>query len=97
MTRTDAQNRYFRGVIVPAIAKAMNIKDHGIVAGIIKGLPEVSYLLREISDDKKFFRIKSTKELSTVEFEDLMSIFRWWACKTFKLIIPLPNGEPVSD
>ena len=93
--RSNQQNRYFRGVVVPMIGEVMGESNLDYVADEIKKLDEVSSVMRHYCSDKddKAYRIKSTTELSTKEWEDFMSIVRMWASKFYGTYIPEPNEE----
>lgn len=91
--RSNPQNRYFRGVVVPMVAEAMGERNHEHVAELLKGLEEAGPIMREYYDfgNTKIYRIKSTTELTTVQWEELMSIYREWGSTFLKIYIPEPN------
>ncbi|RTK93083.1 hypothetical protein EKI60_06615 [Candidatus Saccharibacteria bacterium] len=96
--RSNQQNRYWRGVVVPMVAEAMGESNHDYVADEIKKIPEVSGVMRHYCSNKddKAYRIRSTTELSTAEWEVFMSSVRMWASKFYSIFIPEPN-ESVQE
>ena len=81
--RTNPQNRYYFGVLIPIIAEwSGNKKD------------EVhEYLKAKFLFDKsgKIPRIKSTTELSTKEFSKYWEEITLFFAESFQVVIPAPN------
>ena len=72
--RSDPENRYFHGVILPILAEY------------------TGYTIDEMKGVVKFkFNIKSTADLTTVEFEKFCSDIRAWASRDLGCYIPEPN------
>lgn len=96
--RSNNQNRYFRGVVVPMFADAMGESNHDYVADELKKLAEVAGIMRDYCSDKdpEAYRIKSTTELSTVQWEELMRILRMFGSSFYQIYIPEPN-EPQME
>jgi len=82
-SRSNNQNRYYWGVVVTMLSD------------------ETGYSTDEMHDalrmlflqdrTKKIPTIKSTTDLSTVEFEDYLAKIRQWAAETLNCVIPDPN------
>lgn len=97
--RSNQQNRYWRGVVVPMYAEAMGESDEKYVAQELKKLDVVSGIMRSYCSDKdpEAYRIKSTTELTTKEWEELMAILRTFASKFYHIYIPEPNETLVNQ
>ncbi len=88
--RTRNQEGYWRGAIIPMIA------DHtGQSEEAIEGILEFKFLevTEEIAPGIIERRIRSTKELNTVEMNNLIERSRKWAWDTFELDIPDPEPK----
>lgn len=82
--RSNEQNRYYWGVVVRIIS------DH------LGYTPEEAHTALRghfltVLTDKTLPLIKSTTDLSTVEFEAYMTKIREWASIEFQMYIPEPN------
>ena len=87
--RSNPQNRYYRGVVVPIIADFMGESTdyvHGILA----------HMFLKVIDDRGFERVRSTADLNTTEFEQYTENCRRFGMAEFGLHIPLPNEAPES-
>jgi hypothetical protein len=88
--RTEQENRYYYGVIIPIVAEEIGEEDKDIVHS----------WLQIAVDHKKTIGGHDvplgTSELSTVEFEDYASRARMFASKFLNVYIPLPN-EGIRD
>jgi len=83
--RTTRENAYYWGVVIKVLSEEWGYWED-----------EVHDLLREQflkvhPDDGKPAYIKSTKRLSTVEFEDYLANIRMWASSEHGIFVPLPN------
>ena len=84
--RSLAENNYYWGVVIPIISEWSGFT------------PEETHLalkeqfLSEFDRAHGLMRMKSTADLSTVEFEKYMSNIRMWAADQGQFI-PLPNEE----
>jgi len=82
-TRSNEQNKYYWGVVLPLIAQWMG------------DTPESTHdalrmlFLKDIS--KRLTRIKSTTELTTSQFEEYMKNIREYMAIEYNVYIPLPN------
>lgn len=91
--RTNAENRYYRGVIVPLIKAGLkDATGESYNADQVHDLLKTRYLTHwEILGDTRIQRIKSTTELSTVEMETYLEQCRGFALEYLGVTIPLPN------
>lgn len=86
--RSTEQNRYYFGVVVPLIGKAIGEEDNETVHEMLKA--EFNYEILVIGD-REMRKPKSTAKLETKEFSDFMEKVRMWAAKFLELYIPDPN------
>lgn len=86
--RTRNQEGYWRGVVIPMIAEYTSQSED-----TIEGILEYKFLevTEEISTGVIERRIRSTKELNTVEMNNLIERSRKWAWDMFELDIPDPE------
>lgn len=77
--RSNPQNRYFHGVVLPILADYTGYTQDEMKAVV-----------------KWKFKVKSTAELTTAEFEKFMSDVRMWASAELACFVPEP-GEMVND
>jgi len=84
--RSNQQNRYFHGVVVKMLTD--DLWGDGDYEGMKRALAEM--LLSTVDEKHGLKRIKSTTELSTVEWEDYMVKCRHFG-DTMHICIPLPN------
>ena len=83
--RSLQQNKYYWGVMIPILGNYFGM-THNETHEALKW-----HFLRK--EDKKIPTIRSTTDLSTVEFEEYMKQVRVWASEEFGTYIPQPN-EP---
>lgn len=85
--RTDAQNKYYWGVIVDLLIEHTG-HDKEDIHTFLKGehIPKVNILGRDVP--------ASTKRMSTQEFEQYASRIRMWASRELQVYIPEPNEAP---
>lgn len=86
--RSSEQNRYYFGVVVPAIAKKIGEPDLEAVHEMLKA--EFNYEMLVIGD-REMRKPKSTAKLETMEFAQYMEKVRMWAAQFLELYIPDPN------
>lgn len=84
--KSNRQNRYYRGVVVPLIAEECGYtpdKCHGVLS--LKFFKEI--------DENGVEYIKSTKlsEWKTMDWENKMSEIRQWASEFLNVFLPKPN------
>lgn len=95
--RSDNQNRYYWGVVVPMIQAG--IKDMGDVAGTdeVHELLKARFLGRDKIDQgtgEFLYRLPgSTASLSTVEFLEYIAHCQQFAAEYLGVIIPDPDGN----
>ena len=98
--RSNPQNKYYFGVIVPIFQNCIKVEW-----GEILSIEEVHNFLKtncnyeeKVSDDGLIVRtIKSTTENTTVDQENFHSLCRTLANDFFNTEIPLPNTEMMLD
>ena len=81
-------------IIVKKFKKQRSIPENSYFHGVVIPLlaDELGYTHQEMKGIIKWvFKVKSTADLDTVAFEDLMVKVRQWASVEFKFYIPLPN------
>lgn len=83
--RSNEQNKYYWGVVVQILSDEIGYTPDEIHDELR------SRFLREHGD--KIDRIKSTTELSTVEFEDYVTQIKQFASIDLNIYIPDPNDE----
>lgn len=85
--RSIDQNRYYWGVVVKMIAEERG-EDRDSVHRFLK-----TKFLRIVAefDGNEFDYVRSTKSLSTTEWEEYMRKCRQWATMELGLFIPKPN------
>lgn len=89
--RSIQENRYYWGVVIQTIADHFKIDDRDFIHDSLRFrfLSDLSPLL--------LWGAKSTKVLSTSEFEDYMTNIRNWAWESHKLQILKPNEVIMND
>ena len=95
--RGTQQNRYYWGVVVKIVKSGL--KETGF--NEYRSDESVSDLLKfrflkvkEVSEyGEELERVKSTTELTTIEFEEYLEEIRQWAAEFLNVQIPLPNEE----
>jgi len=86
--RSLNQNKFYFGVVVPAIGSAMGEDDIEAVHAMLKF--ELNYYVAVIG--KKEVRIPlSTSDLTTDEFEKYLEKVRRWASEFLSLYVQTPN------
>jgi len=84
--KTDKENKYFRGVVVPIIAKHCGYTDDKMF-----GILQVKFFLYEDEKGEKYIRSTRLEEWKTIEWEEKMSKIRQWASEFLHLFVPKPN------
>lgn len=86
-TRSNQQNRYWWGVVVPLIAEHLGYTNDEMHEAL-----KYKFLRLEAeSAPADLPKIRSTASLNTKEFTDLIENVITWAGSEFGLQIPLPN------
>jgi hypothetical protein len=84
-SRSAQQSRYYFGVIVAILGDEWGYKRDEMHAAL------AHKFLGSVDENTGLMRIKSTKDLSTVEMEDYLASIREWASLEYRILIPLPN------
>lgn len=104
--RSNEQNRYWFGVVIPLIQAALlslgNAMSKESVHEALKyWLSEMrpDLLIDEITVDGETVlpRLKSTTELSTVQFMELVETAQQWAAENLDIQIPSPDEQITPD
>ena len=91
--RSSQQNRAYFGIVVEMIGNELGYdreEMHKALAGKFLGYDEVKI------GDEKILVPKSTKDLSTVEFNEYYAKIQRWAATFLNMNIPDPNEETVT-
>lgn len=95
--RSNPQNRFYHGCVVPCIKYAMESKGF-----FINNTEQVHELLKykflkgemlNVSTGELIETIGSTTRLSTIDFEDYLTKIRKWASEYLDCIVPMPNEQ----
>lgn len=96
--RSLSQNSYYWGVVLPMITEEISGKEQGMIDEmIVRQIHEemkirfLSYEVESKIDKSKLTFTKTTKELSTSEFENYLEQVRRFARNELGINIPLPN------
>jgi hypothetical protein len=95
--RSERQNNYYWGVVIPIMQNTMLDIGNPMDIEDIHLMLRVKFLKQTISINEETGevaeRVKSTTELSTIEFMDFVAKVRFWAIDFFGVEIPEPNEE----
>ena len=93
--RSNKQNRYFHGVVLPMIAEEMGEWDSEHVKDYLKEKFLFNYEVVTTKHGVKFEakKLGHTSDLDTKEMESFIEKIRFWARDFLKLDIPEPNEE----
>ena len=83
--RSNSQNAYYWGVVVQTLSE-----ETGHFPDEIHEAMKLKFL-RKHCDKLKLDSVRSTTDLSTVEFEEFMAQIRMFAAADLNITIPLPN------
>lgn len=93
--RSNPQNRYYHGCVIPSIKHAMEAKGFFVQSSeIVHELMKVKFLKGEIinvATGEIIETIGSTTKLNTLDFENYLEQVRAWAASYLDCIVPLPN------
>jgi len=99
--RTNPQNRFYWGVVVPLIRQGLNDLGHYftdsqahefIKQHVADNYPEV--IIEEINlNGLVSRRIRSTSELTTSQFMDFNEVINQFAADYLNIVIPSPNEQ----
>lgn len=94
--RSNQQNRYYWGVVVPLMKKGLNDLGHELTEDDIHEYIKSKFNPQAITleDTGEYFSFgRSTTELNTSEFMDMLASIQQFAAEILNVIIP----DPVSD
>ncbi|TAK57855.1 MAG: hypothetical protein EPO24_09310 [Bacteroidetes bacterium] len=83
--RSDQQNRYYWGVIIKILSTFFGYEEEEMHEAL-----KMKFLLVHGGDGKPD-TIRSTRKLTTVEFNDYIDKVIRWAAKEFNVVLPDPN------
>ena len=81
--RSNPQNRYYWGVVINLLCETTGYTP--------EEMHEALKMLFLKDNTRKIPTLRSTTELTTIEFEDFLEGVRVWAASELNCIIPLPN------
>lgn len=84
-SRSAAQSRYMWGVVIAILADEFGYTKDEMHAAL------AHKFLGSVDEKTGLMRIRSTKDLSTVEMEEYLASIREWASLKYRILIPLPN------
>jgi hypothetical protein len=89
------QNGYYWGVVIPALVNYYHDQSVKLNKPEMALTPDqvhegIKFLFLNEGTFTKFSKIKSTKDLNTLEWESLMQQIRDWAMEEYHLYIPEP-------
>jgi hypothetical protein len=90
-TRSAQQSRYYFGVVVAILGEDLGYQRDEMHAAL------AHKFLGSVDEQTGLMRIRSTKDLSTVEFEEYMTRVREWAGQDLGILVPLPNEYLISE
>lgn len=93
--RTSQQNRFYHGVVVVIVANCMHEAGYVMTNEDVHDMLRVRFLKETICVNEEtgdyIERIKSTTELSTVEFMEYVQSIVQWVAEFFGTVIPDPE------
>lgn len=90
-SRSAQQSRYYFGVVVAILGEELGYTRDEMHAALSH------QFLGSVDEQTGMMRIRSTKDLSTAEFEEHMTRIREWAGLNYRIEIPLPNEYLIRD
>jgi hypothetical protein len=87
--RSLSQNSYYHGVIVYRLAMEFGYDEPSMHEAL-------KWQFLRVEDRGPIPTVRSTTDLSTVEFEDYLSRIREWASMEFGIVLPLPNEVEIA-
>ena len=96
--RSNQQNRYFHGVLIPLVQEGLIDAGWNEAKSFewTKDFIKLNCLLREYVNDKTGEvkqSIGRTSELTTSEFMDMIETIAQWASENLSIYIPMPNEQ----
>jgi len=81
--RSNEQNRYYWGVVIKLLSEHIGYIDEEMHEAL-----KLKFLR---DDSRKIPTLRSTTDLTTIEFEEYLEKIRIWAAQELNCYIPLPN------
>lgn len=99
-TRSNEQNRYYWGVIIPMVYEALQgMTEEDIDKLDVHEVLKRRFLLNDVPitiEKERIFYTRSTKSLTTVGAEQYFSDIRNWASVYLHIYIPEPNEVSIE-
>lgn len=83
-SRSNNQNKYYWGVVIAILSDEIGYSTEEMHEAL-----KYKFLL--VDNYKEIPTVRSTSDLSTIEFEEYMTNVRQWASADLQIYIPLPN------
>ena len=95
--RSTQQNRFYYGVIIPIVQNCLKEAGHVMTNESTHDLIKLKFLKETLfvneTTGEVIERIKSTTELSTSQFMDLLAEINNFTFEYFGIILPSPNDD----
>lgn len=95
--RSTQQNRFYYGVIIPIVQNCLKEAGHIMTSESTHDLIKLKFLKETLfvneTTGEVIERIKSTTELSTSQFMDLLAEINNFTFEYFGIILPSPNDD----
>ena len=95
--RSTQQNRFYYGVIIPIVQNCLKEAGHIMTSESTHDLIKLKFLKETLfvneTTGEVIERIKSTTELSTSQFMDLLAEINNFTFEYFGVILPSPNDD----
>lgn len=97
--RSDPQNRYYFGVVVPLIRERLLQLGNDFTLEETHEALKAKFNVHEILNDKGVSDeiVKSTAKLRTIEFMEYLDRITMWAAQFLGITIPAPNEQLTID
>ncbi len=97
--RSNYQNRYYWGVIIPIVRQALWDTGHEYSNESVHEILKYRFLKQDyhIKDGEFFTETRSTKDLTTSEFMDYIAQIQRWTSEMFGVYIPDPGEQMEID
>lgn len=95
--RSNPQNAYYHGVVIPIVQNCLKEAGHVMTKESTHDLLKLKFLKESLITNEDtgeiIERIKSTTELTTSQFMDLIAEISAFTLEYFNTIIPAPNED----
>jgi len=97
--RSDPQNKYFHGCVIPIITNALNELGHRTNNDDTKEMLKRQFLTEDVhlKDGLLMQRTRKTSELTTTEFLEFVADVQQFASEYLETYVPDPNEELKLD